>query len=238
MTDPAPRFQGFQAPAFAFFHGLAAQNERAWFLAHKDTYDTAVKAPMLDLVADLSDALAARHVPLVGYAGKAMFRPNRDVRFSKDKSPYKTNAGAVLSRDGGRRSQGVLYVQMGEGGGFAAMGFYQLEPAALGAFRDQIVHDPAAWRRLTARLAKTGLALRREDSLTRLPRGYDTAASKGLEDDLRLKSFILTVPLTKAEFGNPALAGHLADFARNGCGLLEFGWHALPAAYMEGGLAP
>ena len=229
MTHPSSRFQGFPAPAFTFLHGLAAQNERAWFLAHKDTYEAAVKAPMLDLVADLSDALAARHVPLVGHEGKAMFRPNRDVRFSKDKSPYKTNASAVLSRDGGRRSQGVLYVQMGGDGGFAALGFYQLEPAALGAFRDQIIHDPAAWRRLTAQLAKHGLALRREDSLTRLPRGYDTAAA-GLEADLRLKSFILTVPLTKAAFGKPALTGQIADFARNGCGLLEFGWHALTAA--------
>lgn len=230
MTHPAPRFQGFAAPAFQFFRGLAAQNERGWFLAHKDIYETAVKAPMLDLVADLSDALAARTVPLMGQEGKAMFRPNRDVRFSKDKSPYKTNAGIVLGRDGGPRSQGVLYVQIGAEGGFAALGFYQLDPAALGALRDQIVHDPAAWRQLTARLGKHGLALRREASLTRLPRGYDTAAAVGLEEDLRLKSFILTVPLSVAEFGNPALAGHLADFARNGCGLLEFGWHALTAA--------
>lgn len=230
MTQPAACFQGFQAPAFAFFRGLAAQNERAWFLAHKDTYETAVKAPMLDLVADLSDALAVRQVPLVGQEGKAMFRPNRDVRFSRDKSPYKTNASIVLSRDGGRRSQGVMYVQVGQDGGFAALGFYQLEPAGLGAFRDQIVYDPAAWRRLTAQLAKHGLELRREDSLTRLPRGYDTAAAQGLEDDLRLKSFILTMRLTKAELGKPSLVGHLADFAQNGCGLLEFGWHALTAA--------
>ena len=230
MTDPAARFQGFPPPAFAFFHGLAAQNERAWFLAHKDTYETAVKAPMLGLVADLSDALASRKVPLVGHEGKAMFRPNRDVRFSKDKSPYKTNAGAVLSRDGGRRSQGVMYVQLGEDGGFAALGFYQLEPAALGAFRDQIVRDPAVWRRLTAQLTKGGLALRREDSLTRLPRGYDTAAAQGLEDDLRLRSFILTMRLTKAELGKQALTAQLADFARTGSGLLKFGWHALTAA--------
>ena len=71
------------------------------------------------------------------------------------------------------------------------------------------------------------MALRREESLIRLPHRYDTAA---LEEDLRLKSSILTIPLIMVELGDPKLSKPLADFARNGQALLGFGWRALTAA--------
>ena len=225
MGKAATGFQGFPDEAFAFFRDLAAHNERAWFLANKERHERAVKAPMAALVADVGAALAVRGVPLVGDPGTALFRINRDVRFSRDKSPYKTNAGAVLSRDGGKRSQGVLYIQAGAEGGFAAAGFYQLDPAGLGAFRDEIVESAARWAATAASLAKAGLNLRRDDALTLMPRGYESGTAHA--DDLKLKSFIVLHPLTVAELGHGGLAEQLAEFARGALPLLEFGWAAL-----------
>src|ERR1051325_11582899 len=81
-------FRGWPAEALEFYEGLEADNSRTYWLAHKDVYDKQVQAPMADLLADLAAEFGV---------GK-IFRPNRDVRFSADKSPYKTAIGAQLER--------------------------------------------------------------------------------------------------------------------------------------------
>lgn len=75
-----PTFDGFPAEAFAWFAGLEQDNSRAWFAAHRDTYDLAVRGPLEDLLAELAGELGG---------SVKMFRQHRDVRFSADKSPYK-----------------------------------------------------------------------------------------------------------------------------------------------------
>ena len=96
---PAP-FTSFPPDAFPFFRELTANNNRDWFLANKTRYEATVLAPVASLAADLSARLAKAKLPLRAEPKKTMFRVHRDVRFFKDKSPYKTHAGAVLSRDG------------------------------------------------------------------------------------------------------------------------------------------
>ena len=109
-----PRF----APAdLAFLTGLAAHNDREWFTAHRAIYDDRLKPTLGALIEALNAAFAARDLPLAGDPKKSVFRIHRDVRFSKDKKPYKTHVSATLTRDGLKLSPGLVYVHIEPEGG-------------------------------------------------------------------------------------------------------------------------
>ena len=226
-SPPAP-FTGFGAEAFATLSELAANNDRAWFLANKSRYDTHVRAPMMSLVASLSLALAVRELPLTGDPAKSLFRVNRDVRFSNDKRPYKINVSAVLTRDGIKQSQGLLYLHVQPGECFAAAGFYGLQPDELAAMRSAIAGDARRWLALTAALAKAGLTLSRDNAAVRLPRGFDEA-DPALHDALKLRQFTVSRPLDPAALGSADVVDTIVDFAATALPLLRFGWAALSA---------
>lgn len=104
-------FTGFPDEAFAFYEGLEADNSKTFWTAHKDVYDTCVRAPMEQLAAELAPVVRAE---------PKVFRPYRDVRFSKDKSPYKTHQGAFFEV-----ASGVgYYLHIDAAGLFTAAGFY------------------------------------------------------------------------------------------------------------------
>ena len=136
--NPPPAFRGFSAKAFAFLKDLADNQDREWFEAHKPIYEREVKEPLARLVVSLGQARAAKNIDRCCDPKRAIFRIHRDVRFSKDKKPYKTNAGATLTRDGEKRSPGVLYIHVDPEGSFAASGILpaRAAPAA---------RDPAAY---------------------------------------------------------------------------------------------
>lgn len=110
-------FPGFAAADLAFLTGLAAHNDRDWFVAHRATYDDGLKPSLAALILALNDAFAARDLPLAGDPKKSLFRIHRDVRFSKDKRPYKTHVSATLTRDGQKLSPGLVYVHIEPEGG-------------------------------------------------------------------------------------------------------------------------
>ena len=220
-------FRGFGPEAIAFFKALAEENTRDCFLAHKADYERVVKSPAMDLVADANTAFAARDVPLHGEPKRALFRVNRDVRFARDKSPYKTNVSFVLTRSGDKHDQGLVYVQHGLDGSFAAAGFYALDPGGLAAFRGRIAERGEDWRAVVAALGGAGLALRRDGAAARLPRGFAADEVGDLADDLKLKSFTVAHPLSDRQLASPALPNELARFASAAMPLLEFGWRAL-----------
>lgn len=224
----ALQFKGFAPEAFAFFDELYFTQERAWFQEHKPIYDKAVKAPMLDLLADLSAELARRKVPLQADPKRAIFRIHRDVRFARDKRPYKTHIGAVLTRDGSKQSPGLLYVHIDPTGSWAGSGFYHLPDDALAAMRARIAGRPKDFRQMVAALDKSGLALAAdEDALKRKPRGFDTVTDPDLVDALCRRSLILRQPLSREEVSGPAVIARLADFAVASLPLLDFGWQAI-----------
>jgi uncharacterized protein (TIGR02453 family) len=225
---PLGPFQGFTPRATEFFAGLAANNNRDWFLAHKGEYEAAVRQPLGALVEALALAFAARGIPLAGSAKSAIFRINRDIRFSRNKEPYKTNAGAVLSRDGTKSGNGVFYFQLGSPGDcFAAMGFYGPEPADLARLRDAITAAPAKWLGVEAALRGNGLALSRHGGLTRMPKGFEGFAASDIAETLKLKGFTVALPLSDEQILGGELVERLAHFASAGLPLLEFGWKAL-----------
>jgi uncharacterized protein (DUF2461 family) len=110
-------FPGFAAADLAFLTGLAAHNDREWFTAHRAVYDDRLKPTLSALIDDLNGAFAARDLPLAGDPKRSVFRIHRDVRFSKDKRPYKTHVSATLTRDGQKLSPGLVYVHIEPEGG-------------------------------------------------------------------------------------------------------------------------
>ncbi|WP_165188207.1 DUF2461 domain-containing protein [Caulobacter soli] len=110
-------FPGFAAADLAFLTGLAAHNDREWFTAHRAVYDERLKPTLSALIDALNGAFAARDLPLAGDPKKSVFRIHRDVRFSKDKRPYKTHVSATLTRDGQKLSPGLVYVHIEPEGG-------------------------------------------------------------------------------------------------------------------------
>jgi uncharacterized protein (TIGR02453 family) len=152
-------FAGFGEDAFDFYAGLTADNSKAYWTDHAETYRAAVREPM--------EALLAAVEPEFGPG--AMFRPYRDVRFAKDKSPYKDHAGALVRREG----SGGLYVQVGADGLYVGAGYYQLAPDQLDRFRraiDDAVTGPGL-ERLVATLVQAGYEIGGEQVRTR-PRGW------------------------------------------------------------------
>jgi uncharacterized protein (TIGR02453 family) len=118
-------FSGFAASDLAFLSGLAAHNDRDWFIANRAAYDDGLKPGLAALIEDLNPLLAARGVPLRGDAKKSLFRIHRDVRFSNDKRPYKSHVAATLSRAGPdgewrKMSPGMVYIHIEPEGGSRA----------------------------------------------------------------------------------------------------------------------
>ena len=228
-TPVAKAFRGFTPEVFTVFEGLAVHQSRAWFLDNKAAYEAQVRAPLGALVEALAFAFAAHDIPLTGDAKRSLFRVNRDIRFSNDKRPYKTNASAVLSRDGTKAGKGILYVQVGgpERTAFMAAGFYGLEPPGVDALRRSVADHPDRWAATEAALTGADLALSREGALLRMPKGYEAFKDDPLAETLKLRNFTVSRPLPVARLYSPEVIGDILAFTRQAMPLLEFGWRAL-----------
>jgi uncharacterized protein (TIGR02453 family) len=219
-------FAGFGPNALPFLKALAFHQTREWFEANRATYESDLKTPMGDLVEDLSAAFAEAKIPLKGDRKASLFRINRDVRFAKDKSLYKTNVGAVMTRGGTKSDVGLLYIHVAHDGCFTAAGFYQYEPEPLARTRAAIVRSPKSWKQMLGRLAKAGLAPSEEYATKRNPRGFGQVDDPELAAALRLKSIICRRPIPDARLADRALIADLVGFARDALPLLEWGWSA------------
>jgi uncharacterized protein (TIGR02453 family) len=169
-------FTGFPVAALDFYDDLEMDNTKSFWSAHKDTYDTAVKAPMTALVTALEDEF-----------GKAkVFRPYRDVRFAKDKTPYKNHQGAFVASGPATG----WYVQVGAPGVRVGVGFYEASSPRLAGIRAAIDHDlhGPELERIIPDLTAGGWTLG-GDTVKTTPRGYD--ASHPRIDLLRHKSMTL-----------------------------------------------
>lgn len=153
-------FSGFGPDAIAFYRGLEVDNSRAYWQEHRDTFEAAVRGPMLELTAELADE----------FGEAKLFRPNRDVRFSADKSPYKTHQGALVMA-----GRGAYYVEISGDGLAAGGGLRGLTPSQLRAVRTAIATDGTAgerFERLSTDLEAADFELLGEQLRT-APRGFD-----------------------------------------------------------------
>jgi uncharacterized protein (TIGR02453 family) len=226
-TKDGAAFKGFSDEGLAFLRGLAKHNDREWFVSRKAAFESQVLEPMRTFVAELSERLARERIPLAGDPKRAVYRIYRDVRFSPDKSPYKTHVGAYLTRDGGREEPGGLYVHVQPGASFMAAAFYQIDPALLTRWRSAIMDDPKRFRAMLRGLDRAGLQLTKADdhdgSLKRLPRGF-TDPPPDLEEYFRLRSFTVSRDLTDRDLQNAKFVEVAARFTKAALPLFRYGW--------------
>jgi len=227
MMGATTGFAGFRPTAFAFLNDLRDHNDPAWFKPRKEHYETEVLTPFRDLILAVGEALGRAGLPLVGDPRRGIFRIYRDVRFSPDKRLYKTHAGAVLTRSGGRRDPGVLYIHLAPSDSMVAAGFWHPEPALLTRLRRSVLGDPDAFLAIAGRLTAAGCPLSSDERLSRLPRGFEAAKGTAVAEYVGWKSFTAHRMLSDAEMQSPALVDRIVDFAHTVLPLLEWGWAAV-----------
>jgi len=227
MMGATTGFAGFRPTAFAFLNDLRDHNDPAWFKPCKEHYETEVLTPFRDLILAVGEALGRAGLPLVGDPRRGIFRIYRDVRFSPDKRLYKTHAGAVLTRSGGRRDPGVLYIHLAPSDSMVAAGFWHPEPALLTRLRRSVLGDPDAFLAIAGRLTAAGCPLSSDERLSRLPRGFEAAKGTAVAEYVGWKSFTAHRMLSDAEMQSPALVDRIVDFAHTVLPLLEWGWAAV-----------
>jgi uncharacterized protein (TIGR02453 family) len=219
---------GIPPAALDFLRGLAANNEKPWFEANRAVYERAVKQPVAALVGAVSAELARRELPLEGDPKRSTFRIHRDTRFSKDKSPYKTNVGTLWYRQGGKKpGGGVLYFHLAPEGCFTAAAFYQPEPEILDCIRERIRVHPERFLEMQADLAEAGLELSRDDALSRMPRGFEELKDSEVAPALRLRHFIVRRELAPEQVHGAGLVPAVVAMAAHSLPLLRFGWQAV-----------
>jgi uncharacterized protein (TIGR02453 family) len=216
------KFRGFGDEAVRFLRRLSRNNNREWFERHRLVYETEVRDPMRALVEEMDVRLARFAPELTGDPRYSIFRIHRDVRFSDDKSPYKTNAACQFyhhdaGRGAGRDAIGAgagLYFQIADAVCFVAGGLWMPARPALERIREAIAESPESLDRIVQARAfrrRFGV-LDREAMLTRLPRGY--AEGHAAERWLRYKSFTATRILGEREVASARLPQILErDFA-------------------------
>ena len=164
-------FTGWPERAFTFYEGLEADNSKAYWNANRATYDADLVAPMEALLSELADE----------FGDGKMFRPYRDIRFSPDKSPYKTALGATLSRGG--------YIHLSADGLAVAVGYHMMAPDQLARYRQAVAEDVTGeqLRRVIDKVQNHGIGVVGEEPLKTAPRGYpkdhpraDLLRNKGL----------------------------------------------------------
>jgi uncharacterized protein (TIGR02453 family) len=211
----------FTAATLTFLRGLARNNRKPWFEAHRADYEGAVVASMRELIEEMDVRLARFAPEIIGHPKRSMFRIYRDIRFSKDKSPYKTHAACwFYHRDGsgavGREATAGgagFYFHIAPGECFAGGGMWMPPREVLGPLREAIAGNPRKFERMV-----TDKSVRRrfggmseEAMLTRVPRGYapDHPAARWL----RFQSFTLGRELRDAQALGTRLPALLeADF--------------------------
>jgi uncharacterized protein (TIGR02453 family) len=216
------RFRGFRPEALGFLRRLKRNNRREWFERNRAVYETEVREPMRALVEEMDVRLARLAPELTGDPRHSIFRIYRDVRFSADKSPYKTNAACQFyhhdaGRGAGQDAAGAgagLYFQLEDGQCFVAGGMWMPARPALDRIRDAITESPEALDRLLRAPAfrRRFRQLDAEAVLKRMPRGY--ASDHPAATWLRYRSFTATRMMPEPEVRSPRLPDILArDFA-------------------------
>jgi uncharacterized protein (TIGR02453 family) len=228
----ATPFNGFGEKAIPFLKALDFHQSREWFQENRDLFERELLVPFGDLIETLTERFAALGLGLKGDRKKSMFRITRDVRFSKDKRPYNQHLSAILSRDGTKMAQGVLFIYVGLDRCFAGVAWWQPPADLLQAMRKAIETRPSEFRAMVAALKKNGLALGAEEPLKRLPRGFEHVADPELGAAIRNRHFVVRHEIDPAGIHRPGLADELVDFTLAAKPFLDWG------RSLEGKIAP
>ena len=220
------------SPALSdFLRELKENNSRQWFQANKWRYEEQVRQPALRFIAEFAPYLhriSPRFVADPRPVGGSLFRIYRDVRFSKDKSPYKTHLGIQFRHEVGKdvHSPG-FYVHLEPGEVMMAAGIWRPDNASLTKIRDAIVEYPEKWQEVT-RFPSPDFRLS-GDSLKRPPRGYPP--DHPLIEDLKRKDFYALTHFSETDAVSPAFPQILFNAFRTASPLMRFLTEALELAW-------
>ncbi len=216
--------QGHITPElFDFMSDLAKNNDREWFTAHKSEYESVVREPLRAFIREMDAPLESISPHIVvddRKSGGSLFRIHRDVRFSKDKSPYKTWAAVQFRHEAGKDAHAPgYYLHLQPGTVFVGAGSWHPARDALGAIRDAIVETPDEWFEARDAVVAAGFEFEGE-SLKRPPRGYP-AEHPALED-LKRKDFIAVRRLSQESTYGHDFAGEFAEMCADARPLMKF----------------
>ena len=203
----------FSEASFTFLEELESHNTRQWFAKHRNIYEESLRLPFADTLEEASRKLARTKSPLLG-GEHTMFRIQRDIRFTADKSPYSTHVSGVLTKTGRKDVDSTLvYVHLDSSGGFIAGGLHQPRAARLEPIRRSMLDDPGAFARVLSQLKKADLQLDDSEATKTMPRGFADAVDHRFAEYVRLKNLMVTVPLQPSDWITGQPAKRIADFA-------------------------
>ena len=227
MAVASPPFSGFSPEAIQFLADLAANNDRAWFQPRKADYERLLKGPLEALVAALAERFEARGIPLQADPKRSPFRIYRDTRFSKDKSPYKTNVGASfpwienrVADDPAHGNGAYFHFQPGEM--YAGGGMWMPDRPRIEALRQAVLEDPDRVRSALEDPSFTSMfgSVRTHEELKRVPSGYP--ADHPMAHLFRWKDLVFSRRLTDDEVLSPDLPDLLAETYAAGVPVFRF----------------
>jgi uncharacterized protein (TIGR02453 family) len=220
----------FGPELFAFLADLSEHNDREWFAANKERYEAHVLEPALAFIEDFGHRLQEVSPHFAAdprRSGGSLFRIYRDTRFSKDKSPYKTNTGMHFRH---KRAKDVhapgYYLHLAPGEVVAGGGIWHPDRPALTGIRDAIVRDPEGWSRATQ--LGDGLELG-GDTLKRVPSGYDRNHPHA--DDLKRKDYFAWIKLSEEVATAPGFLDRYTRVCASVAPLMRFLCGALAVEY-------
>ncbi|MEY2632176.1 MAG: hypothetical protein RIR00_830 [Pseudomonadota bacterium] len=223
----------FTAATLHFLDELAANNDKAWFEANKSRYEDLVRSPALEFIAAMAPGLAEfapqfRADPRK--MGGSLMRIYRDTRFSRDKTPYKTNIGIHFRHALGKNVHAPgFYVHVARDECFLGVGCWHPEAEALGKIRDALVAHPEKWFAVRDHDSFTRHWSLAGDRLTRPPQGYPT--QHAALDDLKRKDFIALAPLSPADVCDPAFPALAGERFAAGAEFMRFLCQAVGVNY-------
>jgi uncharacterized protein (TIGR02453 family) len=235
MTEPATRTReaSFGPELFSFLEDLRANNDRLWFAANRDRYEDHLLEPALAFIDAFGPRLEKISLHFRADArpnGGSLFRIYRDTRFSKNKSPYKTNVGIRFRHEQAKDAHApAYYLHIGPGEVFAGGGIWHPDTDAATRIREAIVADPERWRRATRvgsfpkRLELGG------DSLKRVPSWADP--EHPFAEDLKRKDFYGWARLSEDDVVAPGFVDEYARICRAAAPLMQFLCDALDVPY-------
>ena len=206
-----------------FLKNLKKNNNKPWFDVHRKQYEAA-KSDFHSLVEQLIAAIAGFDTPIGNLSVKeCIFRINRDVRFSKDKRPYKNNMACYFNKSGKKGKGAGYYLHIEPGKSFAAGGIWMPESADLSKIRQEIDYSFDEWKKIIGnsyfkKLFNDGV--KSEDTLVRPPKGYDE--NNRAIDYLKMKSFIISKPFTDADVQDKTFIKDVAKTFRAMKPLIDF----------------
>lgn len=208
--------------SFECLQGLVENNNRAWYEENKQDLKKYVREPFADILVDATNELREQKIRMLG-SHKTMFRQFRDIRFSRNKTPYKEVVSGLLTRTGTKdESNGIVYLQFGLGGGMIASGYYQLNTDELSVIRDKIIEKPKEFERILKSLEKNNLGFMQSNKLKNMPRGYNEYQNHPFAEFLKLKSFCVVDKLSEADWLKGKVVEKVVNFTKKSLDVIEF----------------